>query len=244
MSFNKINTIKYFESITSTNDVLKCDTLTNFDNIMVYIANEQTNGRGRKGRSFYSPKDDGIYFSLSFPISISNSNLYTITAAVSVAKELRKLNFNPKIKWVNDILINNKKVCGILTEAISKKPNSPISNIIIGIGINLSNSTFPAELKDIAIDLGLSKSIITKDFKINLATKISENILKNLNNPDYILNEYKKNLFTLNKQVEYMDNNKKINGIAIDINNDGNLIIKDISGKLYVINSGEVIIKK
>lgn len=136
-----------FESINSTNDYLY-DNIKTFDNDTLVIAHEQTDGHGTKGRNFISKKDVGIYFSLLLNYSDDKQITYiTEKVAVSIYNVLLKYyNIDTRIKWVNDIYFNNKKVCGILCKnsIFNKK-------VIIGIGIDLyKNSNLDDDVKDIA----------------------------------------------------------------------------------------------
>ena len=144
---DKIIDVITFESINSTNDYLY-DNIKTFDNDTLVIAYEQTDGHGTKGRNFISKKDVGIYFSLLLNYSDDRQITYiTEKAAVSIYNVLLKFyNIDTRIKWVNDIYYNNKKVCGILCKnsIFNKK-------VIIGIGIDLyKNSNLDDDIKDVA----------------------------------------------------------------------------------------------
>jgi BirA family biotin operon repressor/biotin-[acetyl-CoA-carboxylase] ligase len=131
-----------------------------FGNII--IAEEQTSGRGRRGRNFHSPLGGSIYISFILKPygNIENSLMITIAAALAVCKAIEKVadpTQTPKIKWVNDIFIDNKKICGILTEAVSDIESGQIETIVLGIGININipKEAFPKEIVDIAGSLKL-----------------------------------------------------------------------------------------
>lgn len=131
------------------------------------FANQQTSGRGRLGRDFHSP-ENGIYMTLAIrPVfSIERSTLVTVAAAVAVAKAIEECtNQTATIKWVNDVYVDNLKVCGILTEAMSDFEMGQIERLIIGIGINTSTAGFPDELKNIAGSISLDISPETSGTK-------------------------------------------------------------------------------
>ncbi len=195
------------------------------------IANEQTAGRGRKGNSFFSPKDTGLYLTLVFEEK-ENSELLTPLAAVSVCEALENIGIYPKIKWVNDIFIDGKKVCGILTERYIFKDKS---YIILGIGINISTVCFPDEL-NIAGSLNVD---CNKDL---LAESISEKVLDYVDKPDNnaVINKYRNRLFIIGKEVSYFKNNIKFTGTVKDINSCCNLIITLPDGKEDILSSGEI----
>ena len=132
-----------FESLPSTNTYAK-ENIAVLSLPSLIIANEQTAGRGRRGNSFFSPKDTGLYMTIVFEEK-GNSELLTPIAAVAVCETLEKAGIDPKIKWVNDIFINGRKVCGILAERCISDGKS---YIILGIGINISTCVFPDELKN------------------------------------------------------------------------------------------------
>ena len=220
----------FFEVLPSTNTYAK-ENLNNLTMPSLIIANEQTAGRGRRGNSFFSPKDTGLYMTLVFEEK-GNSELLTPIAAVAVCEVLEKIGINPKIKWVNDIFIDGKKVCGILAERY-------ISNgkafIILGIGINISTVNFPKEL----IAAGSLNIDCNKEL---LANEISEKILDYVNNPEdrEIISKYKSRLFILGKEVSYFKNNIKFTGNVKDINSFCNLIVTLPDGKEDILSSGEI----
>ena len=136
-----------YDSIDSTNNEAK----RRVDHgICLYATTHQTAGRGRRGHSFYSPKDTGLYMTLSLPLSESAANVQKITcaAAVAVCEAVSSLSgIDPQIKWVNDIYVDGKKAAGILTELVSDSDNRPRA-VIIGIGMNLCTERFPEEFAD------------------------------------------------------------------------------------------------
>ncbi len=218
-----------FETLPSTNTYAK----ENINNLMLpslIIADSQTAGRGRRGNSFFSPKNTGLYMTLFFEEK-GNSELLTPLAAVAVCKELEKLGANPKIKWVNDIFIDSKKICGILAE---RQIHNGRFYIILGIGINISTSEFPEEL-EIAGCLGIDCD------KEILAENISKRILGYISAPESvdIINEYRNRLFIIGKEVSYFRNNIKYIGTVKDINSQCNLIITLSDGE-DILSSGEI----
>ena len=142
--------VEVYDSVPSTNTMLKERGKIDAPHGLVIAAREQTAGRGRMGRSFYSPSDTGIYFSVLLrpSLSVQDCQLITTAAAVACARVLEKFAQAPaKIKWVNDIYIHDKKVCGILTETCLK-PNGTLDFAVLGIGINITapRGGFPSDL--------------------------------------------------------------------------------------------------
>lgn len=146
-------TVRVVDECASTNSSLKA-VAASFPADSVLIARRQTGGRGRLGRSFYSPEGSGLYMSLLLHPSLSKDDLTLVTpaAAVAVCRALKAVfAVRAGIKWVNDVYLNGKKVCGILTEAVFA-PDGAVSHLILGVGVNVSPPTggFPAELAGIA----------------------------------------------------------------------------------------------
>ena len=164
---NKISMkVEIFDEIDSTNNYLKKLAKDKFQNNILVIANYQTNGRGRLGRTFISDKSNGIYMSLLVRpnISINDAKKITCLTAVSINNAINELTgLNSKIKWVNDIYINNKKVCGILTEAQTSIEEGIIDYVVIGIGINVYKREFDESIKNIATSLEDEGAIISRN---------------------------------------------------------------------------------
>ena len=147
--------VRVYRSISSTNTVLKTMAEEGAPEGRCLIAGEQTAGRGRRGRSFYSPPDSGIYLSglLRPALQAVDATSITACAAVAVAETIESLApVKAEIKWVNDIYVDRRKVCGILTEASLDCESGQVNYLIVGIGINtrVPASDFPEELRSIA----------------------------------------------------------------------------------------------
>ena len=179
------------ENVTdSTNNDAKEILKSGFDGTAAIISDKQTSGRGRLGRSFYSPDKKGLYLSCVFPFeAYDDIMLVTPFAAVAVCKSVEKLTFGavkPGIKWVNDVYVNGKKACGILTEPVCGE-NGKIKCVIIGIGVNLTENDFPDELKNIAVSIGnIDRLALAKDIFEYICPRINK-----LKASDFI-DEYRK----------------------------------------------------
>lgn len=196
------------------------------------IANTQTNGRGRRGNSFYSPENTGLYMTLLFECEDSIP-LITPATAVIVCKTIEKhFGILPKIKWVNDIFLDGKKICGILSECFKSNGKMLIS---LGIGINLTTSYFPDNLPN-AGSLGIDCE------KDKLAVYISEAILHYVRNPNetLILSEYEKRLFIIGKNISFTENNIKYNAVVKGINSQCNLMVSLPDNTEKNLSSGEI----
>lgn len=142
------------ESTGSTNNDAKSNGMMRNS---VFLAEEQTLGKGRLGRFFYSPSGDGLYMSALVKVKATadDSGLITAFASVAVARAVEKLSgVKTEIKWVNDVFINGKKICGILTEGVVGS-NGKYDSVVIGIGINVLEASFPAEIAGIATSVYL-----------------------------------------------------------------------------------------
>ncbi len=220
--------------VTSTNDVLKKDA-EKYESGTVLCAKEQTHGKGRSGRSFYSPPT-GLYFSVLLKGEQINPSVLTVLAAVAVMKGIRETyGIKTQVKWVNDIFYDGRKVCGILTEGAFKK--NKLRHAIVGIGINISTEIFPDEIKNIAGSLG--ENMNKND---ELLIKILDNFSYEIQNfsDGKFLEFYKKNCLTLGRKVRLISaDNSPVDGVAIDIGNNAELIVKTDSGEIKKIFYGE-----
>lgn len=228
-----------FDTIDSTNLFAKREFATAKEHPLIVVANSQTAGRGRMGRNFYSPKDTGIYMSIAINTK-QVSNILSVTAktAVGVCRALEGLNLSPKIKWVNDIYINNKKVCGILAEGIVDNENSIIDGIVIGIGINVSTASFPQEIEDIATSLG------TNEDRNVIISSIVNNVLGViLDDTGDFISEYKEKSLVIGKEITCFSATDSFSATAVDVDSNGSLIVKLEDGTFKTISTGEVSIR-
>ena len=226
---SKINLL-LFDTLDSTSTYAK-QNLASLPLPSLIVANEQTSGRGRRGNSFFSPKDTGLYMTLVFEAP-ENCELLTPATAVAVCKVLEKRGIYPKIKWVNDLFLDEHKVCGILSERFIVGGKAVVS---IGIGINLTTSAFPNELK-------IAGSINLECNKKTLAEEIANTLLYEANDNSTV-SEYRKRLFIIGKEISYQKNNVEYSAKAIDINENCNLIAELPDGSIETLLSGEISIK-
>lgn len=238
-----------FNEVTSTNTVARFLSMNNVADGSVIISEKQTNARGRSGKAWESPLG-GVWLSIVLNPHVDHSKLPLITLAtgVAVAKTLEKIGIeNPEIKWPNDIMINGKKVCGILTEAIAKF--NTIENVIIGVGIdaNLDIEEFPEELKEgtttLERELGRkgSEALLIKIF-LEEFEKISE--LFDHEGYEEILKEWRKRSYSIGKIVEVREPfNQNYDAYVLGISREGALVVEKIDGTLAKVISGECIIK-
>lgn len=225
----------------------------------VFLAKRQTAGRGRLGRSFFSPEETGLYMSLLLQIDekLLDTDLITPAAGVAVCRTIdffydeKGKKANPQIKWVNDIYLNKKKVCGILTEGILNPKEGKISQVIIGIGVNLfePKTGFPPEIENIA------GFVYNKDFfknpeetKYQFVAKLLENLEKTLEaaQEKAVMEEYKARSFLIGKNVTVITPQKHYAALVKDVTEKGHLIVEyEENGQIQQTEllSGEVSLK-
>lgn len=208
------------------------------------VADEQTNGRGRMGKSFFSPKS-GIYMSVCLCKSIERMQdvmVITPAAAVAVRESIAELTgIDAKIKWVNDVYIGGKKVCGILTQADIDFESGKAGTFIVGIGINFTEQNFPDDIKNKACALFEGKPTVTRS---QLIAKIYGKLMtltEDLTKREF-MRAYKENSLVLGKEVSYAINCEERRGKVIDIDDDGGLIIQEGEG-IRKLNCGEISIR-
>lgn len=198
---------------------------------LIVTAKRQTDGRGTKGRSFVSD-DGGLYVSVMRRyenFDFSNTFSIMINACVAVCRTLKELNFEPRIKWANDVLINGKKVCGTLIENRLCADKSCVS--IVGIGLNVNN-VLPTELTDIATTLRESRGK-----RLNLKS-VRASLVKNLQ-AEYGVEEYKSFIDWFGQEVYLDANGQRFKAIALDVDERGNLLCR-ADGEIKRISSAEM----
>ena len=210
----------------------------------VAIANRQSAGRGRMGRTFASPGNSGIYMSVLFrpDLPAEQAVCMTTAAAVAACRAIEECtDKKPRIKWVNDVFVDGKKACGILTEASVNPENGGFDWAVLGIGFNVypPEEGFPKEIRDIA-------GAITEVRSPELRDRISAAFLKelyrvclNLKTPDFI-EEYKSRCFLIGEKIDVLRDGKGIPAFAYGLDDDLHLLVRYEDGSEEALNSGEV----
>ena len=241
----KLN-ITIFDELDSTNNYLKKIGSQGEKENQLVVAQSQTNGRGRMGRTFYSPDGTGIYFSLLLhpEFSAEKSLLLTVMAAVSVAETVMKYNSNVvKIKWVNDIYIDGKKVSGILTEGAINK-DKKLDYAVVGIGINViaPENGFPDDIINTA----------TAIFPGNAEENIKEIIVADVVNRFFdmyngidtdFVKRYKEYSYLIGKEINIISDGNTRPAHVIDITDDCHLLVKNENDEIEEISSGDVSVR-
>lgn len=235
--------VETYQTIDSTNAEAKRRLNDNPHEDILILAESQEKGRGRLGRTFYSPSRNGIYMSLTLhDLNPQNdATLVTTAAAVAVCQAIEELtDLKPRIKWVNDIFIDGKKICGILTEGTLSLETQTIQSIILGIGLNvLEDENLPAELQQIVGSLFKKESPVSRN---HLAASIINHffrIYETMGTREY-LDEYRERCFVLGRNVSFVKNNETYSGLAIGIDDTGALEIQLTDNTTTKISYGEI----
>ncbi|OTN77937.1 biotin-[acetyl-CoA-carboxylase] ligase [Enterococcus sp. 8G7_MSG3316] len=215
----------------------------------LFLTETQIGGHGRFNRPFFSPKKQGIYMSLLLKPNQSFQELpqYTVLAAVAVSEAIDALlGKKTAIKWVNDIYLDGKKICGILSEATSDFESGRITSIIIGVGISFSipQTDFPAEIRDKATSLfagGETPPFSRSALIAEIWTRFFA-LLAQLPNDDY-LDRYRQKSFVLGRTVQFTQQGVTYTGIAQDITATGELVVQT-AHEQKILSSGEISLEK
>lgn len=204
----------------------------------LYLSTCQTAGRGRFQRPYYSPSQGGIYMSLHIQPNLPYEKLpsYTLLVAAAVYKAIKNLTMiEVDIKWVNDIYFKNKKIAGILTEAMTSVETGLVTDVIIGLGINFAIEDFPEDLKEKAGSLFMPPAPITRN---ELISEIWRCFYQTA--PEELLYLYKEHSLVLGREVSFIQDQTKKKGVAKDISDKGQLLIQLDDQTEIWLNSGEI----
>ncbi len=232
--------VRVFDELDSTNTEAKRMVRGGFCGDALLVAHTQTAGRGRMGRSFYSPRATGAYFSILHTLNTPLCDAVAITsaAAVSVMRAIRSLTeIQTEIKWVNDLYYNERKVCGILTEAVSAGDST---HLIVGIGINLNTTDFPVEIADTAGSLKSDRLDISA-----LIADVYRELFRYLNDPSdrEWLADYRRYSCVIGRKVAWTEEGITRIGVAESIDEDGALLVRDEKNDLVRLHTGEISVR-
>jgi len=235
----------YFRTLTSTNDIAKQLAIRGTKEGAIVLAENQSNGKGRLGRKWVSP-EGGLWFSVIFRPKVKPKHALKLTllGSVAVVKTVNTLyGLRAEIKWPNDVLINQKKVCGILTESEIKGKNLNFAVLGFGINANLDLNAFPQHLRSSATTL---KTQLRKEISREiLLCRLLENVeacydLFRNRKFETILDDWRRLSGFLGSHVEILDGRRKVEGSALDLNSDGALIVRLKDQSIYKVISGDV----
>lgn len=242
----------HFEKIDSTNKKAKELGEAGAEHGVLITADMQTAGSGRRGRSWFSEDSGNLYMSLLLRPKLSpiQAPILTLTAALAIAEGLNHifrqngLQFTTQIKWPNDILLNGRKICGILTEMILNQ--TQIDFVIIGIGINVANRTFPEDIKQMAASIFMETGLELEKEQIMaqiwpLFEMYYANFLK-IGDFGLLKEKYESLLINKNRAVQVLDPKGVYTGTAKGITNIGELLV-DTGTKIEKVSGGEVSVR-
>lgn len=240
--------VLYFDTIDSTNTKAQELAEKGYPSGTLVVADKQESGKGRRGRSWVSPSGTGIFMTLMIKpdINPNNASMLTLVAALAVAKAITSVTVEEAmIKWPNDIVVNGKKVCGILTEMNAQFDY--INHIVVGIGINVHNESFPEEISQMASSLMIEAGgkrfhraqIIAET--MSYFEQYYDTFLKT-QDLSALVREYDELLVNRNKSVRVLDPKEPFDGKAMGITPKGELIV-DTWESRKLVSSGEVSVR-
>ncbi len=244
------NQVHYYEEIDSTNNLAKAMAAQGAPAGTILIADRQSAGRGRLGRSFLSPAGMGIYLSIILRPNCKASEIMHLTCAAAVAAcnaVESALGFRPGIKWTNDLVYNGRKLGGILTELSIDPKTHQVDYAVIGIGLNCcqEEGDFDESIRSIACSAQMATGhpVDRERITARLILALSDMDSKLLTHSDAMLAQYRRDCITLGKQVSIVRGSQIDHAVAVDIDHLGALIVRYEDGSLDTINSGEVSIR-
>ncbi len=240
--------LHYFESIESTNTQAKVMALNGAPHGTVLLANTQTGGRGRMGRSFQSPPNSGIYMSVVLrPRCLARQlmHLTCATATAMVEAIVTSTGFRPGIKWTNDLVAGKQKLGGILTE-LSANAGGEVDWVIVGIGINCAQEQqdFHPDIRDIATSLSLCTGQPVNRAAVAAAMIVAlEKMDRILPDAKAFLPQYRADCVTIGQEVSILRGEEVRHGLALDVDEQGALLVQFSDGHREFIQSGEVSVR-
>ena len=238
--------IRFYDEVDSTNNEAKRLLSDELVGPALVVAVRQIAGRGRRGRSFASP-EGGVYLTLVLPggAVAADATFVTMAAAIAVTRAIHACSdCDPRIKWVNDILVDGLKVCGILTEATTDLETGTIDNVVVGIGVDTEASSLPADLDGIAAGIALHPGCSRNGL---IAAVVSELLSLDPLGPGAdraaLVEEYRAQSLVIGEQVEYEEQGIICYGRAVDIDESGGLVIEREDGKSVILHGGEITLR-
>lgn len=240
--------IRYYDVIDSTNLEAKKHQHDPCGHGMVFLAEQQNQGRGRLGRTWISPKETGIWMSILLKPEFAPelASQITLPAALATAEAIREVtNLDCQIKWPNDIVVNGKKICGILTEMGTE--GTSIGYLVVGIGINVNTEHFPEEIQEVASSLKIEggQAYSREDIIAELLNRMEyyyEEFVRD-GNLRRLVKTYNSLLINKGKKVKIVGNASTETGEALGIDDTGRLLVRMDDGIERAIVSGEVSVR-
>lgn len=233
--------IEYYSELDSTNKYIKDLDSSEKDEGLVIVAKRQLKGRGRKGNDWYSPAGTGLYFSIFLKPMISTENLSKINMIISLALyNVLKRNYPVKMKWPNDIYLDDKKIAGILIE--SNIEGDSIKDVIVGVGCNTNQRSFPDKLTKKAGSLFLynGEAVENKSLLFNVLNEFGRLYSGFIKDGIDYFEKWKQELGILGQEIKVKSDSSFIQGKVADIDVQGNLILVKENGDRKIVSSGDV----
>lgn len=240
--------VHFFEETDSTNNVIKKLAENGAEHGTLAIAEIQTAGKGRRGRSWSSPKGSGIWMSflLRPQIAPEKASMITLVAALAARKAVYEITgMDALIKWPNDIVLSGKKICGMLTEMSAEM--EWINYVVVGIGFNVNTEEFPEEIRNVASSMKIEggKAYTRSEVVAAFGSAFEEYYAHFIETGDLskLLEEYNGHLANMDNKVRIIEMNQEFTGTSHGINELGELLVTDEAGQEHVIRSGEVSVR-
>lgn len=244
---SQLNTLRYErglilgDSTASTNTKMRDMAQNGAAEGVTLIVDRQTGGRGRRGRTFHSP-EGGLYLSTLLRPTAMDPARITCAAAVAAARAIESLcDAKIDIKWVNDLYLNNRKVAGILAEGVLS-PDGALTAVVLGIGINVGEMTFPDGLQPIATSLGNEGFALAREDLAAAFLNEWERVYYAADSTDAMA-EYRRRNLVLGRQVTVTRGGETYPATAEAITDGGHLLVRTADGEIHTLSSGEVSIR-
>lgn len=238
------------ETVDSTNSYAKRIATEGAPDGTIVVADCQSAGRGRMSRSFLSPAGQGVYLTVLWRPSLPPEQLLPLTAlgAVAVCGAVEKAaGIRPGIKWTNDLVLGNRKICGILTEMALEGETGLVQYVVMGIGVNVHQraSDFPPELSSIAssLDEETGQFVSRPRLAAAMVEELDRLHREALCDPAAWLTQYRRDCLTLQKQVQLVRGEEREEVFAVDVDDQYGLVVRRQNGETAVIRSGEVSVR-
>jgi len=239
-----------YDCLESTNTTAKEMAANGASHGTVLIADRQTGGRGRLGRTFLSPAGMGIYMSVILKTDCPPERLMHLTCAAAVAMcdaVEASAGFRPNIKWINDLVWGKRKLAGILTELVLSPDSKTARYAIVGIGINClqQEKDLDREIRDMAcsVDMAAGREIPRHILAKNMILSLERMANRLFSEKESIMAQYRKNCITLGKDVLIHRGDEIRQGHALDVDDNGGLLVRFCDGETKIVNSGEVSVR-
>jgi len=239
------NNIQMHQKVESTNLIAKALAAKGAAHGTVIMAEEQTAGRGRYGRPFFSPAGHGIYMSFVLDpkvLGVDTPGLITTYAAVVVCEAIEAIcGMSPKVKWVNDLFLRGRKICGISAEAVMDLESGTMQWIVVGIGINFTLPALPEELRPIV------GAVFEEASPCVTRSQLAAEVINRLLAPPYsqvkIIEKYRERLFILGMKVRVEGAVEPYEATVLDVDEMGRLLVRNDAEDVVVLSAGEISIR-